>query len=92
MLSSYPPLSEKCRKITTTIFTLSVRKAVFMGARRETVFQEALLDGCLQPIVIIFVKSLGMLFVILGCHASLSSLVVAPPCRFDRRAGNRENV
>jgi hypothetical protein len=31
---------EKCRKITTPIFTLSVRKAVFMGTRKEAQFQE----------------------------------------------------
>ncbi len=39
-----------------------------------------------------FQKPHGMLFVAPGCHASLSSLVVTPPCHFDRRAGNRENL
>jgi len=64
---------------------------------QEQQVQEALLDGSLHLIVIIFVKSRGMLFhfllfVIPGCHASLSCLVVTPPCRFDRRAGNRQNL
>ena len=43
----------------------------------------------------IFFKTTGKLrmrFVTPGCHASLSLLVVAPPCHFDRRAGKRENL
>jgi hypothetical protein len=33
-----------------------------------------------------------MLFVTPGCHPSLSPLVVAPPCRFDRRGEKTENL
>jgi len=44
---------------------------------------------------IIFLRNprwLRMLFVTPGCHLSMSLLVVAPPCRFDRRAEKRENL
>jgi len=33
-----------------------------------------------------------LLFVTPDCHLSLSPLVVAPPCHFDRRAEKRENL
>ena len=37
-------------------------------------------------------KSHNMTLVMPGCHPSLSCLVVAPPCHFDRRGGNRDNI
>jgi hypothetical protein len=61
--------------------------------KKDKLEEEALLDGSLHLIVIIFVRrSPGMLFVISGCHAFLSSPVVTLPCHFDRRAGNRQNL
>ena len=39
-----------------------------------------------------FRKPPRLLFVTSGCRPSLSLLVVAPPCHFDRRGGNRDNI
>jgi hypothetical protein len=49
-------------------------------------------DSFLLPIGRFFRKLKKMLFVTSGCRLSLSLLVVAPPCRFDKRGGNRENL
>ena len=66
-------------------------------------FQEAVLDSSPSPIchfsrkpqrdaLKLRIRKEPMLFVTPGCHASLSLLVVAPPCHFDRRAEKRENL
>jgi hypothetical protein len=67
--SPYPPLSEKYREITTTIFRLFVRETVFMGSRWET-------------IVIFFRKNpkgcfLSLLVITPPRHSWLSPLLVA---------------
>ena len=41
---------------------------------------------------VFFEKPQKLRFVTSGCHVSLSLLVVTPPCHFDRRAENRENL
>ena len=55
--SPYPPLSEKCRNITTIIFRLSMRKRVFMGTRRETLHVGISRH---QPIIVRYSKGFRM--------------------------------
>ncbi len=72
---------------------ITIGKAIGNRQLQRSPFQEALLNSSPSPIIVVFFKKLPqVLFVMPGCHLSLSCLVVGPGCHFDRRAENRENI
>ena len=78
------------RAVLTNLLRATERPLYPVNPHRRSVLGVPCFPSIGEAIVLLYHG--GMLFVTPGCRLSLSLLVVASPCRFDRRAGNRENL